>query len=204
MAARAFHDFAGPASALQNGLSFLDQPELFQDVKGHLEESAYSLNLRLEFFRMLMGRRGSSDISWDAIRRVTETYMHASENLTFEWPEQMYPIRKDEDALFVRTVLCLLLLGAEAMPLGGSLRVSEFGDRRLEVTFSGKDLHKSAPLLEMLEEDLSTVSTISARQAAAAWVNLFCKITSCHLMVTHHDDTSDTTTGQRVTVTLVR
>ena len=176
LASRAFHDLAGPVSALTNGLSFLDESDdsnIVKMARKHLDESAVSLSARLEYFRLMLGRRSVAEIGWDKVHQIVHTYWERSENISLDWSSKQRPMRKLDSSEFLRAFMCALLACGDALSRGGTLSVQELSDRNLRVRVQGHGLVPDAASFTMLTQMPTLLEKVTPRLAPAAWVFLF-------------------------------
>lgn len=164
---------AGPASALQNGVSFLDDPDLFDTARKHLEESAVSLNQRLEFFRLLLGRRSARQIGWETIRRITMNFMSDDRPVNLMWPSRHMPTITDDSPAVIRSMLCLLLVSEEILARGGDVTIESFDDQQLTMLICGSSVDLESEGLGIISGMKGKVD-VSPRSAPAAWVAACC------------------------------
>lgn len=123
VASRILHDIATPFGALWNGVEFT-RGDSDAESKAHagriIEESAQRLRARIEFLRIAFGARGGRQEMVGLVepRDKLRAYVEGGRvQLDWEPGNEMIPRPAS------RLLLVLSLLGVEAMPLGGVLRV---------------------------------------------------------------------------------
>jgi histidine phosphotransferase ChpT len=126
-AARLCHDLIGPVGAIGNGM------ELLRDGAGAaadrqiidlVEDAARSAGVRLKLFRAALG----SGQALGAVRPLGEARalaqaMFATGRVRLDWPDPDPTVQSAATSDRARLLLNLLLVAAEALPLGGTLRV---------------------------------------------------------------------------------
>ena len=201
LVSRAFHDLAGPVSALTNGLSFLDDSDLFELARAHLDESANALSARLEYFRLMLGRRSVAEIGWDKVHQIVHTYWERNEAITLDWSSEQRPEKKLDGSEFLRAFMCALLACGDALSHGGKLSVQELSDRNLKICVQGHGLVPNAASFAMLTQMPVLLEKVTPRLAPAAWVFLYAQ---AHGVVPHvYEQKMDSEVGT-VVVALTR
>lgn len=123
LAARMCHDFISPASAIVSGMDLLDDPsaaDMTQDATNLVRTSAKKLVDVLAFSRVAFGASASAE-TFDArdLQRLTDgVFAHVRAEL--DWRVQAPALNKAA----ARALLNLAQLGAGALPMGGSARIS--------------------------------------------------------------------------------
>lgn len=123
VASRVLHDIASPFGALWNGVEFA-RGDVDADSRAHagriVEESATRLRARLQFLRMAFGSGGDRAAMVGLIepRDMLRDYI-AGGRVTLDWEPEGREIGRPA----ARLISVLALLGFEAMPRGGVLRV---------------------------------------------------------------------------------
>jgi len=122
---RMCHDLAGPASALVNGADLLHcevGSGFVAEALGLLQASARSLTARLEFFRAAFGSPTARAVQSAAeARRVAEAYLGRLGDRSRVFSLAGFPGDAPPERL--RLALLLILVGADALPFGGTLAV---------------------------------------------------------------------------------
>ena len=123
LAARMCHDFISPASAIVSGMDLLDDPtaaDMTEDATNLVRTSAKKLVDMLAFSRVAFGASASAE-TFDArdLQRLTQgVFAHVRAEL--DWRVQAPSLNKAA----ARALLNLAQLGAGALPMGGSARIS--------------------------------------------------------------------------------
>ena len=123
LAARLCHDFISPVSAIVSGLDLIDDPEqqdMREEAMGLIASSARKLAALLSFSRIAFGGSTASEL-FDAreLERLTrEFFEHARSQV--DWTVQPAGLGKPA----ARVLLNLAQLGATALPVGGTARLS--------------------------------------------------------------------------------
>jgi histidine phosphotransferase ChpT len=124
LCARLCHDLVSPISAIGAALDVLQDPSA-EDMHGQaldlIRKSADQGWAKLEFTRLAFGAGGSAPgrIESGELRRVTEG-MFNSEKLAIDWNVEAVDTEKG----VARMLLNLCLLGAEALPRGGTVNIT--------------------------------------------------------------------------------
>lgn len=119
LCARLCHDLISPVGALGNGIELLaSAPVVGPDDLGLLEDSSRAAQAALTFFRVAFGPDGNGDTSIaaaDLARTARDHLLRARLELSLP---QTGP---DLPRPFARLALLLLLVGASAAPVGGTV-----------------------------------------------------------------------------------
>jgi len=138
---RLCHDLVGPVGAVGNGVEVLaeeDDPEMQKQALELLAHSADLAAHRLKFYRLAFGAAGGAgvEISLGEARQVAADFL-ADGRVDLDWPDAAVAI-SGLDKTAVKTLLNLILLGAEAMPRGGTLSVAVEADPAARLTVHGR------------------------------------------------------------------
>lgn len=127
LCSRLCHDLAGPAGAVGAGVDLLGEGGSDAEAMDLLALSASQLVARLGYYRMAFGFAGAgTDLSWEAARELARR-LFGDGRVCLDW--QAVPIGPDGNAAaapadVVRLAMCLILLAADALPRGGTLRIA--------------------------------------------------------------------------------
>lgn len=128
LCSRLCHDLAGPSGAIHNGIELMSEdaaadPAALSLVAG----SSTNLNSRLAFYRLTFGLGGGSERTM-ALAEAKELArgVIANHRMELDWPTE--PSEGDDGKQCfavdeIRLTLGLVLIGADALPRGGKLRV---------------------------------------------------------------------------------
>ena len=129
LAARLCHDFISPVSAIVSGIDLIEDPEqqdMREEALGLITASARKLAALLSFSRIAFGGSTASELfDCRELERLTRDFFeHARSEL--DW--QIAPPGLNKPG--ARTLLNLAQVGAAALPVGGTARLSarEEGD----------------------------------------------------------------------------
>lgn len=154
VASRICHDFAGPVGAISNGIELLadeQDPDVRAEFAAMLGSAASKLAARLRFYRLMAGSGGRDDVVQVANARSVLTDMLDSEtSVVCDWRADGEMLTMAEVAL----MLALAMLGAEAMPRGGTLHVAR-EPHGWTVTAEGPRAMLTADVLAALADDRS-------------------------------------------------
>ena len=123
LAARLCHDFISPVSAIVSGLDLIEDPEqqdMREEAMGLIASSARKLAALLSFSRIAFGGSAASEV-FDVreLERLTrEFFEHARAEV--EWTVEPAGLGKPA----ARALLNLAQLGAVALPVGGTAKLS--------------------------------------------------------------------------------
>ena len=140
LVSRLCHDLAAPAGAVHNGIEMLrdpGSPDDATDAVDLLEFSATETLRRLEFFRLAFGAAGGlgAPVETAEARRAASGFF-ADRKADIAWPDAG-PDRLAQTA--AKLVLNLVLLAAEALMKGGTVKVTVTSDR-VSVVAEGEDV----------------------------------------------------------------
>ena len=123
LAARMCHDFISPASAIVSGMDLLDDPsaaDMRDDADALVRTSAKKLVDMLAFSRVAFGASAAAE-SFDARDlQALSAGVYAHVRAELDWRVQAPSLNKAA----ARALLNLAQLGAGALPMGGTARVS--------------------------------------------------------------------------------
>ena len=134
LVSRLMHDLAASAGAGGNGIEMLKEEGADAGAIELLEFSAGETVRRLEFFRLAFGAAGGLGVRQplDEARTKTRAFFEGR-RVRIEWPTGG---AADAPQPVVKLILNLVLMGAEALPKGGTVTVA-LGDRMLAVIAAG-------------------------------------------------------------------
>ncbi|HEY5409929.1 MAG TPA: histidine phosphotransferase family protein [Caulobacteraceae bacterium] len=123
LAARLCHDFISPVSAIVSGLDLIDDPEqqdMREEAMSLIATSARKLAALLSFARIAFGGSTASELFdvRELERLSREFFEHARSQL--DWAIEPAGLSKPA----ARALLNLVQLGATALPVGGTARLS--------------------------------------------------------------------------------
>lgn len=144
LASRLCHDLVGPVGAVNNGLELLEDEieEMGAEALKLAADAGGRAARALQYFRFAYGMAGSRlGGKVDELRDLASGFF-GGEKVKLSWPAQDLPAEAPED--LGKLLLNMLLLGAECLPLGGTLSVEVLGGEaagerplRAKVTASG-------------------------------------------------------------------
>jgi histidine phosphotransferase ChpT len=130
LAARLCHDFTSPVSAIVSGLDLIEDPEqqdMREEAMGLIASSARKLAALLSFSRIAFGGSTASELfdTRELERLTREFFEHARAQV--DWAVAPAGLGKPA----ARALLNLAQLGAAALPVGGTAKLSarEDGDQ---------------------------------------------------------------------------
>lgn len=173
LASRLCHDLVSPVGAVGSGIELLR--EFGEDPGGDamtlVEQSARLATERLQFFRIAFGQAGAGrlDVSMADMARFAAAAA-ATQRIRLAWPEGL----ATPGAGGAKLLLNMVLLGADALPRGGELRVGLApapGGLAAEVGALAPEARLPDELAAALAGTVS-VADLSARSVQARWTGL--------------------------------
>jgi histidine phosphotransferase ChpT len=124
LSARLCHELAGPLSAVVNGVELMteDDPDFVADALRLIGSSARTASRRLQFYRFAYGTLPGEGTSGTIGRDLTLKYFETG-NVFCDWPEEAEP----RPFAWQRLACMLVILGAEALPRGGTVTLRGAG-----------------------------------------------------------------------------
>ncbi len=141
LSSRLCHDLVGPVGAVNNGLELLedDMGDMGPEALKLVADSGARAARALQYFRLAFGMAGSRvGGSLDELRDLAGGFFDGNK-IALTWPAQGIP--DDAPSDLGKLLLNMLLLGAESLPMGGSLTIgisASGGGLGVEVTASGE------------------------------------------------------------------
>lgn len=156
MGARFCHDLAGPISAVNNGLEFLQEenPEMRQRAMELIETSSRESVARLQFFRQAYGMVPSEgEVNLSHLQAIAKQYFSFGK-ITLDWPD----MHTEASGIALghrmgRLLLNLIVIAASSLIHGGtiSVRLAKLENgKRLTVIGKGNDLKVSSDIMSIL------------------------------------------------------
>lgn len=173
LASRLCHDLVSPVGAVGSGIELLR--EFGEDPGGDamtlVEQSARLATERLQFFRIAFGQAGAGrlDVSMADLARFAAAAA-ATQRIRLVWPEGL-PVPGAGGA---KLLLNMTLLGADALPRGGELRVglsANSGGLAAEVAALAPEARLPDELAAALA-GTAPVADLTARSVQARWTGL--------------------------------
>lgn len=165
MASRICHDLISPVGAVNNGVEFLQEDMNGGDTSdaiGLISMSAQSAGARLQAFRLAYGAGGrDTTVKPSDVHKVFENLVVPEGKITQDWnPETLYAGSELEEG-FCKLLMCTLILGQEALPKGGVIRVTRDGDATI-IAGEGNDANIRPQVDKALDRTLD-VSVVEPR-----------------------------------------
>lgn len=175
LCSRLCHDLIGPASAINTGEELLAEVDdsVAQEAHHLIAGSARQLAARLSYYRLVFGSGGTGtgrDLVTVSEACAAASELFADSRVVLDW----YGAQEESErsALLTldvaRVLLCMVMIGGEALPRGGLLKVrvsTEPGTVRLSVTSEGRGAcigRESGAMLATPEETCLTPQSIAA------------------------------------------
>lgn len=149
LCSRICHDIISPVGAINNGLELLEEGGADEDAMALIKSSARNASARLQFARIAFGAAGSAGVqidTGDAQSVAISYFKNEKAELSWEGSRVLLPKNK------VKLLLNMILIGAAAIPRGGSLDVViENGETepRFKITSKGRMLRVPPKFLEL-------------------------------------------------------
>lgn len=132
LCSRLCHDLVGPVGAINNGVELLDEGgDSGGEALDLIADSAETASARLRLYRVALGAAGGQSLSVGDARAALEGWFRGGK-VRLEW--QATPF--DPPPGLLKTALLAALLAEEALPRGGSIRVTG-GNAGLQVSGAG-------------------------------------------------------------------
>lgn len=165
VAARFAHELVGAAGAIANGLELMEElgAGAGPDAAQLVNQSAGNLKARLQFYRMAYGRAGRESAGLPELRALTVGFFEHVDGVSLDWP--MAPIAPTLAGGEGKLILNLAALAADALPRGGTVRIS-LDDDRFEARAGGPEARLRDDLAAAMTPD-ATVEELSPRTVHA-------------------------------------
>jgi histidine phosphotransferase ChpT len=158
LTARLCHELAGPLSAVVNGVELMgeDDPDFVADAMKLVGESARTASRRLQFYRFAYGSLPGEGTTPTIGRDLTLKFF-GDGNVRCDWPlsEATRPFA------WQRLACLLAVLGAEALPRGGTVALTDDA-RRLTMLADGDTVRLTPEAHAGLERDVA-IENLTAR-----------------------------------------
>ncbi len=200
LSSRSFHDLSGPISAICNGLSFLDDPDIYATAKEHLENSALHLNTRLEFLRLMMSERKTSEVGWTKIQKISEQYFTIFNDINLQWNTNNFTDVWNNNLQFIKTFYCLIMSCIEALKGKGTITINEISDNTLSVSIINAHINMYSTSLAILNAQKDVMENLSARTAPMAWVTTYCKTHQYPIVINSELSISEENKKSQITI----
>jgi histidine phosphotransferase ChpT len=143
LCSRLCHDLISPVGAVNNGVELLQDydPSMADEILPLIVDSAKRAWRRLEFFRVAFGFGGGQTSRGLADLRGLAVGMLEGEKVELDWPPAAPGDNRAIEGRAAKLLLNLIVLGAEALPRGGTLKVessSNKGDLGLSIAATGE------------------------------------------------------------------
>lgn len=166
LSSRICHDLISPVGAINNGLEIIadeSDADMTEQAMGLIRNSAASASAKLQFMRRCFGMAGnvSETVSLDEARSLTEGLV-GNGSLRLDWQVGTQSV----DKTVVKLLLNLVLIGFEALPRGGTLRVGvqKAGATNLMVSAEGPKARMPERSAMVLREG-AALDALEAREA---------------------------------------
>ncbi len=179
LCSRLCHDLISPVMAINNGMELMaeDSGTMADDIRDLLTMSAGSAAAKLQFYRIAYGLGGQSaaPVGLAEAGRLARGMVEDGK-IDIDWPEngEASPVELTRAA--TKLLLNLVLLGIEALPRGGTVkvRVRQAGAPELVVEASGENagLKEESAVAMSPEVDLEA---LNARSVQGYFVNTLAK-----------------------------
>jgi histidine phosphotransferase ChpT len=165
LAARLCHELVSPVGAVANGVEILeDEPEFAVEAAKLIGQSARDARRRLQFYRLAYGAVG--EITTGKARAVALDLFQSGK------PECDWPASLQLPPGLEKLTLNLLVVAAECLPRGGTIRLAATPGGLLSVTAEGTDPRLAAPTAELLSGLPPDVEQLTARTVQAAFTGV--------------------------------
>ncbi len=190
LASRICHDLISPVGAVNNGLEILadeSDPEMTEQAMALIRNSAESASAKLQFMRLAFGMAGnvSEMVSLDETHTLAQGLVGTGP-IKLDWQVGTPSLDKS----VVKLLLNMILIGVEALPRGGILRVGvqRAGATNLMISAEGAKARlpeKSAAILR----DGAELNAIEPRESNLLLTHTLATELKSLLQVTLGDET---------------
>ena len=126
LCSRLCHDLISPVMAINNGMELMaeDSGNMADDIRDLLTMSAGSAAAKLQFYRIAYGLGGqnAAPVGLAEAGRLTRGLVEDGK-ITIEWPENGEASSVELTREATKLLMNLVLLGIEALPRGGTVKV---------------------------------------------------------------------------------
>jgi histidine phosphotransferase ChpT len=153
LASRLCHDLVNPIGAVANGAELMAEfaETMQKDALDLVASSADRAMKRIAFFRAAYGNAGHDEgQSVHDARVLAEGYL-AGSKVALDWPARPEDASSGLPRSGLKLVLCLLVLGIEALPRGGTVAVRTEPPSGGRLTASGQSVRLEPAAERMLE-----------------------------------------------------
>jgi len=189
LCSRVCHDLISPAGAIVNGLEVLEEAkdeETRQFALDLIKKSARTGSARLQFCRIAFGAAGSAGAQIDVgdAESVARGFIE-DDKVKLDWtlPRMFLPKNR------VKLLLNLLLLGGQAIPRGGTLKVESIGDGEamgFRITAAG--LNSRVPAVQHLLDGGNEGETVDAHAIQPYYTGLLARECGIKVAVAAEND----------------
>ncbi len=175
LCSRLCHDLISPVMAINNGMELLaeDSGTMADDIRDLLTMSAGAAAAKLQFYRIAYGLGGESaaPVGLAEAGRLTRGLVEDGK-IAVDWPHNGEASSAELTREATKLLLNLVLLGIEALPRGGTVKVGvpSPGAREIVVLVSGENagLKEESAVAMSPEVDLEA---LTARSVQGYFVN---------------------------------
>ncbi len=175
LCSRLCHDLISPVMAINNGMELLaeDSGTMADDIRDLLTMSAGAAAAKLQFYRIAYGLGGQSaaPVGLAEAGRLTRGLVEDGK-IAVDWPQNGAASAAELTREATKLLLNLVLLGIEALPRGGTVKVAAPapGSREIVVVVSGENagLKPESAVAMSPEVDLEA---LTARSVQGYFVN---------------------------------
>ncbi len=179
LCSRLCHDLISPVMAINNGMELMaeDSGAMADDIRDLLTMSAGAAAAKLQFYRIAYGLGGESaaPVGLAEAGRLARGLVEDGK-IAVDWPENGAAPSAELSREATKLLLNLVLLGIEALPRGGTVkvRVRQAGAPELVVEASGENagLKEESAVAMSPEVDLEA---LDARSVQGYFVNTLAK-----------------------------
>ena len=157
LASRVCHDLISPVGAVHNGVEFLQETgvEAGAEAVALIAHSAQQATAKLQAFRLAYGAGGRDpNIKPADVHKTFADLIGADGRVKQDWDPQAVSAA-DMPQGFCKMLMGALLLAAESLPKGGTVRVQKSGAREVAVTAEGTDAGPRPQVPQALARELA-------------------------------------------------
>ncbi len=158
MASKICHDLISPVGAVSNGVEILEElgPDAGEDVTGLIAFSASQANAKLKTMRMAYGLGGAdSSIKAEDVHKLFGEYIEGEKRLSQDW-DPYTDLGVEPKTGFAKILLVCLMLAVDALPKGGTLRITKGDDSMTMIEGEGEGAKFRDQFLDALHNKIDT------------------------------------------------
>ncbi|MFP4314148.1 MAG: histidine phosphotransferase family protein [Alphaproteobacteria bacterium] len=151
------HDLISPIGAVANGVEFMEEmgADAGEEATSLIKFSALQASAKLQSYRMAYGAGGGdTSIKPEDVHTTFNKFIELDKKIKQDW-NPYGPLGPEErSAGFSKLLMCALILCAECLPKGGTIKVEEAGANITRIKASGEDAALKEPMAAALDHSM--------------------------------------------------